>query len=233
MAPVNVSPDAIALRPKLAPLLAEIIARWADIEANTGTILSYILRAEAAPSAAMLYAVRSSSAQMDMILAAGWAKLFDPELEIFEAVIQIARAAARKRNAIAHHVWGYTPRLPEALLLLEPGAYSDMFVELQRAFAPAPTDDPISAQPDKDRTFVYREHDFYEIIAELKAVARCTTFLITYLEPGHVARDRMYSTLCSEPLIDAALSSIRKSRRPRPRPQPTTPQTENDPSRSF
>ncbi len=56
---VMASPEAIILRPKLAPLIAEIIARWADIEANVGTILSFILRAEAAPTAAMLYAVRT------------------------------------------------------------------------------------------------------------------------------------------------------------------------------
>jgi hypothetical protein len=103
---VNASPEAIALRPKLAPLIAEIIARWADIEVNIGTILSYVLRTEAGPIAAMLHAIVSASAQMDMIHAAGSAKLFDPELEVFEAVIKIARAAAKKRNAVAHHIWG-------------------------------------------------------------------------------------------------------------------------------
>jgi hypothetical protein len=215
---IMASPEAIALRPKLAPLIAQIIARWADIEANIGTILSFVLRAEAAPVAAMLYAVRSSSAQMDMILAAGWAKLFDPELEIFEAVIQTARAAAKKRNAIAHHIWGYTAELPEALLLMEPGAYSDMFVEIQDIFkSPSAGWTPLEA--DRERTWVYRENDFQEIIAELKTVARCTTFLINYLEPKHAARDQMYSMLCSEQPIDAALKSIRKSRQPRPRPQ--------------
>src|SRR5689334_18915113 len=95
------TPEAMVLRPTLAPLVAEIIARWADVEVNIGAILSFVLRAEAAPIAAMLNAVTSTSAQMDMIQAAGWAKLFDPELAMFEAVIKIARAAAKKRNAIA------------------------------------------------------------------------------------------------------------------------------------
>jgi hypothetical protein len=224
---VSASPEAIALRPKLAPLIAEIIARWADIEANIGTVLSYILRAEAAPTAAMLYAVRSSSAQMDMILAAGWAKLFDPQLEIFEAVIQTARIVAKKRNAIAHHVWGYAAELPEALLLIEPEAYSDMFVELQKVFE-SPDTGWTLLQTDNERTLVYREGDFNEVITELKTVARCTTFLINYLEPKHTARDLMYSMLCNEPLIDAAVLSIRKSRQPRPRPQQPTPQTPRD-----
>jgi hypothetical protein len=226
---VMATPEAVALRPTLAPFIAEIIARWADIEANIGTILTYILRAEAAPSIAMLHAVRSSSAQMEMILAAGWVKLFDPELEMFEAVIQLARVASKKRNAIAHHVWAYARELPDALLLIEPEAYSDMFVELQRTFGgEEPTAGWFPLETDKSRTLVYRNNDFLEIIAELKIVARSTTFLINYLEPRHAARDYMYRKLCNEPLIDAALISIRKSRLPRPRPQPPTPQTPND-----
>jgi hypothetical protein len=212
---IMASPDAIVRRPRLAPLIAEIIARWADIEANVGTILSYVLRAEAAPVAAMLNAIVSASAQMDMIHAAGWAKLFDPELETFEAVIKIARAAAKKRNTIAHHVWAYSDDLPEALLLIDPEAYSEMFVKLQDALS-QPDAGWTMLQADSERTMVYRENDLTQIIEELKTVARCTTFLINYLEPRHVARDRMYSMLCGEPLIGAALISIRKSRLPRP-----------------
>jgi hypothetical protein len=227
-ATVLASPEAITLRPKLAPLIAEIIARWADIEANTGSILSYMLSAEAAPTAAMFYAVRSSSAQMDMILAAGWAKLYDPELEIFEAVIQAARSAARKRNAIAHHVWGYTTDLPEALLLIEPEAYSDIFVAIQDVLKWPPGDRWDRGQIDASRTWVYRENDFLEIIAELRTVARCTTFLINYLHRSHAARDQIYSWLCNEPLIHAALSAIRKSRQPRRPPEPLNLQTQSE-----
>jgi hypothetical protein len=225
LAIVMATPEAVTLRPKLAPFIAEIIARWADIEANIGTILTYILRAEAAPSVAMLHAVRSSSAQMDMILAAGWAKLFDPELEMFEAVIQLARTASKKRNTIAHHVWAYSHDLPNALLLIDPEAYSDMFVELQRTFgSEEPTAGWFPLDNDKSRTLVYRKNDFLEIITELKIVARSTTFLINYLEPRHAARDYMYRKLCNEPLIDAALTSIRKSRLPRPAPRQPNPQ---------
>jgi hypothetical protein len=214
---VAASPEAIAQRPRLAPFIAEIIARWADIEANVGTILSYILRAEAAPVTAMLHSIISSSAQMDMINAAGWAKLFDPELEIFEAVIKIARSAAKKRNAIGHHVWGYSIEMPDALLLIEPEAYTAMFVELQE-MRKTPVPGWVTLQADSARTMVYRENDFIEIVDDLKTVAWCTTYLINYLEPKNPARDRMYQQLCSEPLIDAALISIRKARPPRPKP---------------
>lgn len=225
-ASVAASPEAIELRPTLSPFIAEIIARWAYIEANIGTILSYILRTEAAPVTAMLHAINSASAQIDMIRAAGSAKLYDPALEAFEAVMKIAGTAAKKRHPIAHHVWAYSVELPDALLLIEPEAYTDMFVQLQE-MRKQPRTGWIILEADKTRTMVYRENDFRQIIEEFKSVSKCTTFLINYLEPNHAARDQMYRWLCSEPLIDAALISLRTHRQPRLGPQPPNPQTEN------
>ncbi|MHC2837927.1 hypothetical protein [Bradyrhizobium diazoefficiens] len=112
----------------MAPFVAEIIVRWADIEANVGSILAFLLAAEAGPTIAMLQTVRSASAQMDMIVSAGKIKLIDPELEMFEAVVRLARSAARKRNNVAHHIWAFCDELPDALLLVEPVAYLDIFV---------------------------------------------------------------------------------------------------------
>lgn len=217
-APILASPEALALRPNLTPYIAEIIARWAYVEANLRTILTYILRSEAAPVIAMLHAATSAVLQINMIHAAGSAKLNDPELEMFEAVLKIAKASASKRNAIAHHVWGYTSHLPDALLLIDPLAYSDIFVELQKA-----RDDQsqgwVIFEADAARTMVYRETDFLQIIEDLKTVEKCTTFLINYLEPANIARDQMYRWLTDEPLIDVALKTIRKSRAPHVKPQ--------------
>ena len=174
----------------------------------------------------MLHAINSASAQISMIRAAGSAKLYDPELEVFEAVMKIAGAAAHKRHPIAHHVWAYSVELPDALLLIEPEAYTDMFVELQEMLK-QPKIGWIILEADKSRTMVYRENDFRQIIEEFTSVSKCTTYLINYLETNHVARDQMYRLLCSEPLMDAALISLRTNRQPRPRPQPPTRQTEN------
>lgn len=226
-AAVYATPDALRMRPNLSCFVAEIIARWAYVEANLRTILSYLLRAEAAPVAAMLNSISSATAQMDMIGAAGRAKLHDPELETFEAVLKIARTAAKKRNAIAHHVWGITHDLPDALLLIDPEAYSDLFVEIQEILANPHQHQWVILQTDNARTSVYRENDFVELIDELSVVSRCTTFLINYLNPQHAARDQMYRLLCSEPLIGAALSTLRNSRQPRPMPSPPDPQTES------
>lgn len=232
-ASVIVTPEAVSLRPKLSPLIAEIIARWASLEVGIGSVLSHILGTEAAPVAAMIHAVTSASAQMDMIEAAGWAKLFDPDLELFEALIKIARAAAKKRNTIAHHVWAYCPELPDALLLVEPEAQSNVSVRVQQVLHPAPHAGTqsiwLNLSPDIEGVMVYRENDFRQIIEELNTVAKCASLLVLCLERVS-AHDQIRRLLSSEPLIDAALKSIRKNRPPRPRLQQPIQQTENDPA---
>ncbi|WP_198030340.1 hypothetical protein [Bradyrhizobium sp. Tv2a-2] len=186
--------------------------------------MSHMLGTEAAPVMAMLHAVTSATAQMDMIEAAGWTKLFDPDLEAFEAVIKIARAAAKKRNAIAHHVWGYTEELPEALLLIEPEAQTEVAVRVQKALFSSAGTSIFTPSPDIDRISVYRENDLVQIIEELKSVAKCASMLVLYLQ-RIAAHDQIYRQLCDEPSIEAALKSIRKTRPPRLKQ--TIPETEN------
>ena len=82
-------------RPALTPYIAKIIAEWSYNEANSCTLLTYFLSAEAGPVMTMMQALRSSSAQFDMIEAAASNKLYDPELEAFEAVMSYENCAAR------------------------------------------------------------------------------------------------------------------------------------------
>ena len=158
---------------------------------------------------------------MDMIEAAGKIKLMDPELEMFEAVVRLARSAARKRNNVAHHIWAYCDEMPDALLLIEPVAYLDIFVAVSEANR-NPKFETLNQsrfEPDNSRILVYRESDFIEIIEELKSIARCTTFLINYLHLENPGRDRMYSLLWNEPLIPSAVKAIRKNRASIPEPE--------------
>ena len=218
---VRLSDDAISQRPKLSRFIPEIIARWTGIEIQLAATLSGFLRAEAAPVTAMLHAINSISTQMDMILAAGSSKLYDPELEALEAVVKIAKAAAKKRNRIVHHVWGLASELPDALLLVDPEACTEKYIKAQeaaRSGQPAP-------EVNREQVMVYREKDFIEILQELDNVRSSLTLLNQYLEPGHRLRDRVYGLLCGAPLMDAALKSIRNSRQARPRPEPPSTQT--------
>jgi hypothetical protein len=196
-------------RPNLAPLAMAVIAHWSEIEAKTASMLAFILRAEAAPTMAMLQAIRSASAQMDMIAAAGSSKLAGEELDIFEAIIRLARNAAKKRHPIAHHIWAFAMDMVDAALLVEPAAYTEMFVTLSTS------ETPMMGSLDNNRVMVYRERDFVEIIEEMIAVARCIDSATYILNGRYRAPPETYARLSAEPLFQEALRWTKKHR-PRP-----------------
>jgi hypothetical protein len=198
-------------RAALAPFITKIVAEWSYIEANICTILTYLLKAEAGPVMAMMQAIRSSSIQFDLVEAAASNKLFDPALESFEAVLAIARRAASKRHKIAHHLWAYCDELQDAVILVEPSAYRDLFVK-------AATEENHTGSwllyPAVTDCFVYREKEFQEILDEIETVSRSVTLFSNYLllSQGSSIRDNTYRMLCSAPEIQTALSKIRANR---------------------
>jgi hypothetical protein len=211
-AKAQVSQKALELRPALAPYIAGIIAKWALIEAGIGTMLSFILEAEFAATAAMLSTLRSASAQIDAVAAAGRAKLAGRDLDLFEAVIIIARSAAKKRNAVAHHIWAYSDELPDALLLVEPQAYANIYVNVHTRMATKIFDGPLKMHPPAERVLVYREKDFIEIIEELHAVIQCVVFASFHLDPKSDDQNKHYEMLSAVPLLTDALERVRKNR---------------------
>jgi hypothetical protein len=197
-------------RPNLAPLAMAVIAHWAEIEAKTASMLAFILRAEAAPTMAMIQVINSASAQLNMIEAAGLVKLTDQQhLEIFRAVMRLARKAANKRHPIAHHVWAFSMEMADAILLVEPSAYQEMFVKLSTS------DEPIIGSLDNKRAMVYRERDFLEIIEEMKTVARCIDLATWILNGRDPVSPKTYKLLFAEPLFQEAVLWTKKERPPR------------------
>jgi hypothetical protein len=186
-----------------------VIAHWSEIESKTAAILTYVLHAEIGPVMAMLQAIKSASAQMDMVERAGIAKLQGQDLEIFEATIRLARIAAKKRHPIAHHIWAFDLNMTDAIFLVEPSAYLEMYT--QRADESGPR----LWEPDRNRVMVYKERDFEEIITEMKIVARCIDSASWALNGRHPVSPKTYERLFAEPLFQEALKWTKKNR-PRP-----------------
>lgn len=192
-------------RPALAPLAMAVIAHWSEIEAKAAGMLAFVLHAEAGPVMAMLQSMRAASAQMDAITAAGSTKLAGKELETFLAVMRMVRVAAKKRNPIAHHVWAFSMDMVDAVLLVEPTAYVEMYVKLAESDAPA-------ASIDTKRAMVYRARDFTEIIDEMNAIARCLDLATFFLNGKHPVSPETYARLSAEPLFQEALKWLKSSR---------------------
>jgi hypothetical protein len=116
----------------LASRLGVAIATWAEVEVRLVLMLTALLKTTAPAAIAMVRIVRSSKTQIDLIEAVGRKSLVDPELELFEAIINISVRTLNKRNLLAHDPWGHCDELPDALLRIEAGAAVQVMLNCER-----------------------------------------------------------------------------------------------------
>jgi len=79
------------------------------------------------------------------------------------------KRAGAKRNKIAHWLWGDSPEIPEALLLVDPEAVLLQHVNTKEFAQAIENGDFSLGKPklDLSKVCVYRNNDFLEIFREL------------------------------------------------------------------
>jgi len=162
--------------------------------------------------------------QFDMIRAAGKARLQDPELELFEAIVNIAdRIGSKKRNPLVHDTWGWSDELPDALLRIEVAAEVEVMLNLERILRenlPMPLP-PLSSEihpllkQNPEQVWVYRRRDFEEILDEMKKLLLYITAM-HHFRPGSVTRDAISQMLENERLLQDEILRVRAARNNNP-----------------
>lgn len=124
-------PTAIVKRPALAPAIALCIAIWGDIEARLDSIFLLISKSE--------------EALAEFVATKGWPrkeKLFyrwikdngDQEFATaVRAVLRTVAEPAKKRNCLAHGVWGESDQYPDDLIIIPEAFYVEAAREMLRA----------------------------------------------------------------------------------------------------
>jgi hypothetical protein len=203
-------PAALRRYPALAADLGEIIALWSRIESTLGIALAMMLKAGVRVSVAMYGAILSSQAQMDALEAAARVTLGPEDFRLFGAVLTLVKRAGSKRHKLAHWLWGYSPEITDALLLIDPDAVLE-FSAGHSEFLKAIEEGDFAAQRlrlDLSRVFVYRKRDFDEILDEMHNVDKTTrTFAVLANDPSAAAQQR--TQLLAEPQIQEALRRSR------------------------
>ncbi len=108
-------------RAKAAALVADCIAEWADMETMLGLLLGILLEADSKAALAIYAALENRAAQRRIVLAAAESKLSEDHFDLLSAVFNVCITPVMKeRDKLAHWVWGYSPELPDCLLLTMP-----------------------------------------------------------------------------------------------------------------
>lgn len=98
----------------------QVVATGAQMEFRSGALLSHILHTNTRAGIAMYQAVTSEDAKRSMICAAARMAMADDDAALVESVFFVNKNARSVRNGFAHHIWGHTDDLPDALLLVDP-----------------------------------------------------------------------------------------------------------------
>jgi hypothetical protein len=103
-------------RPQLALLVVEIVAAWAETEAQLVQLLSTLLKSEKAVGMSMYLNVSGAEARRAMLDGAAEKSLSAEDHALYSKTMKAIRPVRNRRNEFAHGIWGNCDELPEALL---------------------------------------------------------------------------------------------------------------------
>ncbi|TIW28763.1 MAG: hypothetical protein E5V63_03890 [Mesorhizobium sp.] len=198
----RVGVTALKERPKLAAMIAEVIALGSSIDHQWTMIMSSLSNADPQAIMAMHSTVSNSTVQRQMLLAVAAIKMKPELLNLFKAIDTVLTPCRRLRNEFAHHLWGDSEELQDALLLIDPTVWVDFDVYLK-------TPDAAAQSPNAhEKIFVYREKDLGEAVQTMKhGLGLVATFRMLSRWP-ETLRDIKQKQLESDPLVAKALQSL-------------------------
>ena len=220
----------MATQPKIAQAIADCIAAYSEIELNLGLALSVILRADIKVTMAMYAKVENRSAQGRMIRAAIEASdITENHKDFFYVILnKLVSPCMKDRDKIAHWPWGYSPDLPDALLLFEPIGELEQNLALIHEGHNRIRD--ISDLPylNLDHVFVVKEPDLLRLVKRLREAERYLRNLWMILHPrlpelSPQMRAEMLRQLSATPQIREGLRQLREQRKSNPRTHPPGP----------
>lgn len=165
-------PGSVFMRPALAPHVLKVIEYWAFAEWNILRIGASCLHGDLRVATEMLQAIDSQAGQRAAILAAAKTVLDAAHWPLFEAAFLSTLASRAVRNKFAHHLWGTSADLPEALLLQDvKNANSELAKRMERVFqriaegvGPAAAVEHVGTI-DRSGIFVWRQPDLETEVA--------------------------------------------------------------------
>ena len=215
--------DGIGAYPNLCARAMEIIHLHSIVEHRWSLILVEVLRADPKTGMAMYQALSSSEARRAALLAAAYAVLTQEDAFLFHACLEAGTPIRRVRNHFAHHLWGTSEDIPDAILLANPATFLQrdvIFAAANKAMRETgrvvvPKDE---AQPDIQ---VWRASDLATAVGSadeyLRTVRELETGIYVFGIPLNAETRRL---LLGRPQVESALRRLRKQNDPEAPPAP-------------
>ena len=188
----NAGQRVLRQRPQLAVNAIEAIASSANVEAFLLKLFVSLMGGNKGTAARIYLALEIQSAKSVAITEAVKCLSNADHQRLVIALVQLAKRNQKRRDRIAHYVWGISPhpKLQDALLLADPKSL-------------------VNDNIDMEHIFVYRETDFLTLITDNDRLCGYWHKLRWIIE-GHVANKdgRLYDELCREPEVREILNRL-------------------------
>lgn len=195
-------------RAQLMLMFSETLTRWSFAEAAVGDALAVILREDAVQVVRRFIQQPNSKRQRETLMEYAEQQLPADDLETLRILLKLCEDDFKQRNKLAHWLTGYSPQIPDGILLMNPSEQwshaADFWVWLEDALSKTEYD-PLGQRPEppRDKIYVYKADDFRKMSASInELISAFDAFNEMYsvvAGDGRGARARGYAQLCSLP----------------------------------
>jgi len=193
--------DAATERPQLAILAAQIIADFTQAEAQLLATVSAFLKQDFRVVAEMVLAVNNPRARREAILAAARYTLGKEDYGLVKGAMKIFNVCRDHRNHWAHDIWGWSPELPDALLLMEAAYFHQFDAEIKEAEPRLLAGRPAGVTFDRSHVRVYTEPVIRYQLQALSETQETLEELRVYFDFGTDAGDHIRLAILDSPSL--------------------------------
>ena len=215
----NYSPTAALEYPHLVSYVHTVLQAWATADAHLTGQAAHFLKADFKTVIAMMDALKSADAKRAAQKAAARAGLNDDEFLLYEAILKATKPSRDRRNEFAHHLWGVSADVPNALLLAPPEKIISTQANAARfdAFTKTKNTQHLDTTFSHGEAMVYRETDLRQSAEEAEQ-AVYVIVMFTHLLRSDVIyratliREQIRLQICNNPQVRQALDTLSRRR---------------------
>lgn len=106
--------------PELSGRVLMVLSAWGKLDTEMGVVFASFLNTQAEIGVAIYNQLTNQNTQDGAMRSAASLVLDRHQLDLFLALMKVAKGPRDQRNEMAHGIWGFSEDLPDALLLLNP-----------------------------------------------------------------------------------------------------------------
>ena len=185
-------------RPDLALKMMQVMMAWAEVESFVGQIMASSFGEEALDAINEAIGCPNATGQREILMRRARTKFDQEQIDDLTALMEQYKSAQKGRNKIAHWSPGFSPEVPDSVLLLDPKhmwRQAEAFSRFVREGGGTQMAPP-SPKAILSKALVFFMRDFEEMLADIAALRQAFGLINFLLIGGAVAvgaRDQLHS----------------------------------------